>query len=85
MLDAFKKLTDKGIIVVNITQCSTGSVEMQRYETGIQLLQAGLLNGYDATIEASVTKLMYLLGQDYDNDTIIKYMNTSIAGEITVD
>ena len=85
LLDAFKKLTDKGIIVVNITQCSTGSVEMQRYETGIQLLQAGLLNGYDATIEASVTKLMYLLGQDYDNDTIIKYMNTSIAGEITVD
>ena len=84
-MDAFKKLTDKGIIVVNITQCSTGSVEMQRYETGIQLLQAGLLNGYDATIEASVTKLMYLLGQDYDNDTIIKYMNTSIAGEITVD
>ena len=73
------------MIVVNITQWSTGSVEMQRFGMGIQLLQAGLLNGYDATIEASVTKLMYLLGQDYDNDTIIKYMNTSIAGEITVD
>ncbi len=81
---ALEDLTKKGVVVVNVTQCSTGSVEMQRYETGIQLLQLGIVNGYDATIEATVTKLMFILGQNYDYDTIVGYMGKSIAGEITV-
>ena len=74
----------KGVIVVNITQCYKGSVEMHRYETGLQLLQAGVINGYDATMEAVVTKLMFLLGHGYSHEEIIHKMNTSIAGEITV-
>jgi L-asparaginase len=57
---------------------------MGRYETGLQLLQAGVLNGYDSTLESMVTKLMFLLGHDYDHRKIIDLMNTSIAGEITI-
>ena len=57
---------------------------MHRYGTGLQLLQAGVLNGYDGTMECVVTKLMFLLGHDYSKSRIVELMNTSIAGEITV-
>lgn len=84
LVERIKRLIAQGIIVVNITQCSKGTVEMHRYETGLQLLQAGVINGYDSTIEATLTKLMFLLGHGYPHDEIIRLMNTSIAGEITV-
>ena len=84
LVRAIEKLVKSDVIVVNITQCSQGRVEMGRYETGLQLLQAGVLNGYDSTLESMVTKLMFLLGHDYDHRKIIDLMNTSIAGEITI-
>ena len=83
----FEKLHDldrRGVILVNITQCSQGSVAMHRYETGLQLLQAGAINGYDGTIESTVSKLMHLLGQDYSKEKILQMLNTDIAGEITI-
>lgn len=83
-IDLIKDLQSKDILIVNITQCSTGTVEMQRYETGLQLLNAGVINGYDSTPESMVTKLMFLLGHQYDNERIRTLMNTSIAGEITI-
>ena len=84
LFNRLKRLVDKGVILVNITQCSQGTVEMHRYETGLRLLQAGVINGYDSTMESMVTKLMFLLGQNLSHDEIIKAMNTSIAGEITI-
>ena len=83
-VERIRQLIARGVIVVNITQCSKGSVEMHRYETGLHLLQAGVINGYDSTVEAMVTKLMFLLGHDYSNDEIIRLMNSNIAGEITL-
>ena len=83
-VDSIRKLVNRGVIVVNITQCYKGTVEMSRYETGLQLLQAGVVNGYDSTVEGMITKLMFLLGHDYSHNEIIRLMNKSIAGEITV-
>lgn len=83
LMQRIERLIDNGIIVVNVTQCSKGAVEMNRYETGLHLLQAGVVPGYDSTIESVITKLMFLLGHDYPTDKIIRLMNTNIAGEIT--
>nr|WP_321378843.1 type I asparaginase [uncultured Bacteroides sp.] len=75
--------TSRGIIIVNITQCSSGAVEMERYGTGLQLLQTGVISGYDSTVESAVTKLMFLVGHRYSSKEIRYFMTTSIAGEIS--
>lgn len=81
--EALKNAAKRGIIIVNVTQCNIGCVEMQRYETGRELLKAGVISGYDATIEATVTKLMHLLGHNYSREEIIVRMRVPLAGEIT--
>ena len=82
-LNALKEATDRGIVIVNVTQCDAGSVEMERYETGYHLMQAGVVSGYDITIEAAITKLMFLLGHHYSPDEVRHYMTIPLAGEFT--
>ncbi len=84
LVESIRQLVDRGVLVVNITQCYKGTVEMHRYETGLQLLQAGVVNGYDSTVECMLTKLMFLLGHGYKGEELIRMTNTSICGEITV-
>lgn len=73
----------KGGIILNVTQCHGGSVEMGLYETSRQMLAAGVVSGKDITSEASVTKLMYLLGKYIERDDIINGLSSSLAGEIS--
>ena len=84
LIDALKKATAEGKIIINITQCAGGSVHMERYETGLQLLEAGVISGKDSTVEAALTKLMYLLGKNLSTEEIRRRMSISFAGEITM-
>lgn len=82
-LDDLKKFNDKGGIILNVTQCHGGSVEMGLYETSRQMLMAGVISGKDITSEASVTKLMHLLGRYHSRDQIVESLKISLAGEIS--
>jgi L-asparaginase len=82
-LKRIKKALDQGIIIVNVTQCSMGSVEMGRYETSRYLLSAGVISGYDMTTEAATAKLMVLLAQNKKNEEVKMLLNKSLKGEIT--
>ena len=84
IMQLLEKAATRGVTIVNISQCISGSVEMERYDTGYQLKQIGVVTGYDSTVEAAVTKLMYLQAIYDDSATIRRLMNRSIAGEITV-
>ena len=83
-LNALHKAVKRGIIIVNVTQCLGGSVEMGIYETGNQLSKAGVIGSKDMTTEATVVKLMFLLGQGYSQFEIEKLMLENISGEITI-
>lgn len=73
-----------GIIVLNITQCQVGKVEMGKYETSIPLKEAGVISGRDMTIEAAVTKLMHLLGNYSSPMEVSEILNKSMVGEMTL-
>ena len=84
LTSALREATRQGKVVVNISQCMQGCVEMGRYDTGYQLKEAGVVSGHNSTVEAAVTKLMYLQGKYNDNEEVRKYMNMSICGEISL-
>lgn len=85
LLRLMREAAERGVVIVNVTQCLSGSVQMQRYDTGVYLQEAGVISGYDSTVEAAVTKLMFLLAHYNDTQVVRHQMAKSIAGEITVE
>ena len=83
-LNLLKEAVDKGIVIVNVSQCMGGSVQMSRYGTGCKLEDVGVVSGYDSTTEAVLTKLMFLFGHRYSAKVVKENMNRSLSGEITL-
>ena len=85
LLNALKEGTRNGKVIVNISQCMQGAVEMSRYDCGYHLQEAGVISGKDSTVESAVTKLMFLQSHYPDDpETVRHYMQRSIRGEITI-
>lgn len=82
-IHALSRVIDRGILVLNISQCDGGSVELGRYETSKYLQEVGVISGFDMTFEAAVTKMMYLLGEDRDAEVIARRLQEPLRGELT--
>ncbi len=83
-LETLKRATDRGVVIVNLSQCRHGSVSQDDYATGQALSRAGLVSGCDMTIEAALTKLMYLFSHDHGVDEVRRLMSQNLVGELTI-
>ena len=82
-INAIKKAIDKGVIVLNVTQCKAGSVVMGHYEASMELLNIGVVSGGDITTEAAMAKLMFVLANYNSKEERIRMLNSDMRGEIT--
>ena len=82
-LSTMRKYVDKGIVIVNVTQCQAGKVDMGAYATGMGLRGIGVISGYDATTEATLCKLFMLLGRYSSPEKVKKEMQKALRGEIS--
>lgn len=82
-IESLEEAIAQGKLIVDISQCQGGSVELGKYETSKKLQQMGIISGFDMTFEATVTKLMYLMGQDLTSAQIAVLMEQSLRGELS--
>ncbi len=80
-LDLVRQASAQGKILVNVTQCFAGTVDMSIYANGKCMEQCGVISGRDSTTECMLAKLFYLLGAGLDNESIKKKLSESLRGE----
>jgi len=81
--DIVRESADKGKIILNVTQCLAGDVNMNLYATGKSLKEAGVVSGGDITTEGGLAKLFYLMGEHADNDKVKRLLEKNLKGEIS--
>ena len=81
--DIIREASATGIILLNVTQCTAGSVNMDLYATGKSLKEAGVVSGYDVTTEAALGKLFVLMGRSEDNGWVKAWLGEDLSGEIS--
>lgn len=80
--ETLKILIDRGVHVVNVTQCVGGAVLMGKYATSERLKKLGVISGGDITTEAAVGKMMYLLNKNLGPKVFKTIFETSLRGEM---
>ena len=83
-IERIKKAVNDGLIVMNVTQCHAGKVNMDAYATGIALKKEGVVGGFDITTESALAKLFYLLGKHSDIDDVKRELVSNLRGEISI-
>jgi L-asparaginase len=75
--------SERGVVIVNVTQCVRGTVKMATYATGEKLVEAGVVSGVDMTPMAALTKLFFLLSRGFDTQTVRRLMTKNLRGELS--
>lgn len=81
---AIREAVERGIVILNVTQCVNGGVHARRYMTGNLLADTGVISGHDITSEAAITKMMYLFGLGLAAQDVRRYLSCSLCGEVTL-
>ncbi len=84
IIDELRNACKRGIVIINITQCIYGRINMEGYATGNTLARAGVISGFDMTIEATLTKLYYLFSQRLTLEQIRCQMQQDLRGELSI-
>lgn len=80
---ALKEAVERGVVIVNVTQCMNGGVMPKRYEAGRCLAECGVIPGHDLTSEAAITKLMYLFGRGCTPKQVSETVKRPLRGELS--
>jgi L-asparaginase len=83
LISALKAATDRRVVIVNCTQCLKGTVNMEDYATGSALANAGVISGYDMTVEAALAKMTYLFSRNLPPETVREKMQIDLCGELS--
>ena len=83
-LDIVKEASGMGKVLMNVTQCLSGTVNMDIYATGKALEKAGVVSGADITTESALAKLFYLMGKTTDNESVKSKLGDNLQGEISL-